>query len=53
MQKLISYEHLEGDAGIEGGKNSSMITDMFNMVCAAAENNAPDRFVMLAVFYHL
>ncbi|MCO5582316.1 hypothetical protein L7F22_036210 [Adiantum nelumboides] len=46
LHKLISYEHLEGDAGVEGGKNSSMITDMFNMVCAAADNNAPDSTIL-------
>ena len=40
---MIAYEHLEGDAGIAGHKNSSMVTDMFNMVCAAADNNASDR----------
>ncbi|KAI5080659.1 hypothetical protein GOP47_0003842 [Adiantum capillus-veneris] len=46
LHKLISYEHLEGDAGVEGGKNSSMITDMFNMVCASADNNAPDSTIL-------
>ncbi|MCO5611870.1 hypothetical protein L7F22_066129 [Adiantum nelumboides] len=49
LHKLISYEHLEGDAGVEGGKNSSMITDMFNMVCAAADNNAPDSTILQVV----
>ncbi|KAH7282739.1 hypothetical protein KP509_35G045800 [Ceratopteris richardii] len=46
LHKLISYEHLEGDAGLEGGKNSSMITEIFNMVCAAADNNAPDGVIL-------
>eukprot|EP00250_Pteridium_aquilinum_P021613 c25178_g1_i1 orf=72-5432(+) len=46
LHKLISYEHLEGDAGIEGGKNSLVITDMFSMVCAAADNNAPDSTIL-------
>lgn len=46
LHKLISYEHLEGDAGLEGGKNSAMVTDMFNMVCAAADNNAPDSTIL-------
>ncbi|KAH9575107.1 hypothetical protein CY35_01G094700 [Sphagnum magellanicum] len=40
LHKLISYGHLEGEAGIEGGKNSVTATQIFNMVCASFADDA-------------
>ncbi|KAL2613840.1 hypothetical protein R1flu_025532 [Riccia fluitans] len=40
LHKLISYGHLEGEAGLDGGKNGVMLTEIFNMVCSAADNAA-------------
>ncbi|KAL6545251.1 Brefeldin A-inhibited guanine nucleotide-exchange protein 5 [Orobanche gracilis] len=40
--KLIGYNHLEGDPGLDGGKNSQLLTDILNMVCSCVDNLAPD-----------
>ncbi|KAI3852911.1 hypothetical protein MKW92_028883 [Papaver armeniacum] len=32
LHKLIAYDHLEGDPGLDGGKNSPLFTDILNMV---------------------
>lgn len=40
LQKLISYGHLEGEAGLSGGKNEFMLTELFNMVCRSSEDGA-------------
>lgn len=40
LQKLISYGHLEGEAGLSGGKNEVMLTELFNMVCRSSEDGA-------------
>lgn len=47
MQKLIAYDHLEGDPGLDGGKNSAPFTDILNMVCGCIDNSSPDRYVPL------
>jgi len=44
MQKLIAYDHLEGDPGLEGGKNVPLFTDILNMVCSCVDNSSPDRY---------
>lgn len=49
MQKLIAYDHLEGDPGLDGGKNASLFTDILNMVCNSVDNSSPDRYVLLAL----
>lgn len=46
-QKLIAYDHLEGDPGLDGGKNSAPFTDILNMVCSCVDNSSPDRYVPL------
>lgn len=46
LHKLIAYEHLEGDGGLEGGKNGAIFTDIINMVCACVDNAAPDSTVL-------
>ncbi|GFP95753.1 brefeldin a-inhibited guanine nucleotide-exchange protein 5 [Phtheirospermum japonicum] len=40
--KLIGYNHLEGDPGLDGGKNSKLLTDILNMVCSCVDNSTPD-----------
>ncbi|KAI3459082.1 hypothetical protein Pfo_015745 [Paulownia fortunei] len=42
LHKLIVYNHLEGDPGLDGGKNSKLLTDILNMVCSCVDNSAPD-----------
>ncbi|RZR78841.1 hypothetical protein BHM03_00004390 [Ensete ventricosum] len=46
-QKLIAYDHLEGDPGLEGGKNASLFTDILNMVCGCVDNSSSDRGIDL------
>ncbi len=43
-QKLISYGHLEGEAGLERGKNGERVTKIVNLVCASADTTATDRY---------
>ncbi|XP_073391805.1 brefeldin A-inhibited guanine nucleotide-exchange protein 5 isoform X3 [Physcomitrium patens] len=40
LHKLISYGHLEGEAGLTGGKNEAMLTELFNMVCRLSDDGA-------------
>ncbi|KAG6547191.1 hypothetical protein Mapa_011443 [Marchantia paleacea] len=49
LHKLISYGHLEGEAGLEGGKNGVTVTEIFNMVCSAADNTASDSVVLQVI----
>ncbi|KAF4382922.1 hypothetical protein G4B88_010093 [Cannabis sativa] len=44
--KLIAYDHLEGDPGLDGGKNVPMFTDILNMVCSCVDNSSPDSTVL-------
>ena len=44
IQKLIAYDHLEGDPGLDGGKNVPLFTDILNMVCSCIDNSSPDRY---------
>ncbi|XP_020095997.1 brefeldin A-inhibited guanine nucleotide-exchange protein 5 [Ananas comosus] len=46
LQKLIAYDHLEGDPGLEGGKNSSLFTDILNMVCGCVDNSSSDSTIL-------
>lgn len=52
LQKLIAYDHLEGDPGLDGGKNAPLFTDILNMVCGCVDNSSPDRYLslMLVIF---
>jgi hypothetical protein len=43
LHKLISYGHLEGEAGLEGGKNTERVTKILNLVCASVDGASPDR----------
>ncbi|KAJ7522924.1 hypothetical protein O6H91_18G031300 [Diphasiastrum complanatum] len=49
LHKLISYGHLEGDVGLEGGKNGELLTEVFVKVCASAENNTIDSTVLQVI----
>nr|XP_043623310.1 brefeldin A-inhibited guanine nucleotide-exchange protein 5-like [Erigeron canadensis] len=42
LHKLIAYDHLEGDPGLENGKNVPLFTDILNMVCGCVDNSSPD-----------
>lgn len=42
LHKLIAYDHLEGDPGLEGGRNAQLFTDILNMVCKCVDNSSPD-----------
>ncbi|KAL2555468.1 HOPM interactor 7 [Forsythia ovata] len=42
LHKLIEYNHLEGDPGLDGGKNAQLFTDILNMVCSCVDNSSPD-----------
>nr|CAB3454663.1 unnamed protein product [Digitaria exilis] len=46
LHKLIAYDHLEGDPGLEGGKNSPLFTDILNMVCGCVDNTSSDSTVL-------
>lgn len=49
MQKLIAYDHLEGDPGLENGKNGPLFTDILNMVCSCVDNSSPDRYIVFHI----
>ncbi|EOA23306.1 hypothetical protein CARUB_v10019080mg [Capsella rubella] len=46
LHKLIAYDHLEGDPGLDGGKNAAPFTDILNMVCSCVDNSSPDSTVL-------
>ncbi|XAR51125.1 hypothetical protein NMG60_11005668 [Bertholletia excelsa] len=46
LHKLIAYEHLEGDPGLEGGKNGSLFMDILNMVCSCVDNSSSDNTIL-------
>ncbi|GJP64511.1 hypothetical protein CLOP_g21489 [Closterium sp. NIES-67] len=49
LHKLISYGHLEGDCGLEGGKNNKVHTEIFHLVCSCADNTALDSVVLQVI----
>nr|PNR34997.1 hypothetical protein PHYPA_022896 [Physcomitrium patens] len=49
LHKLISYGHLVGEAGVEGGRNAQLGTEIVNMVCASADTTAPDSLVLQVI----
>lgn len=53
LQKLIAYDHLEGDPGLEGGKNAPLFTDILNMVCNCVDNSSSDRYLFLEPYASL
>ncbi|KAK3023742.1 hypothetical protein RJ639_044407 [Escallonia herrerae] len=46
LHKLIAYDHLEGDPGLDGGKNVPLFTDILNMVCSCVDNLSPDSTIL-------
>ncbi|XP_068664277.1 brefeldin A-inhibited guanine nucleotide-exchange protein 5-like isoform X2 [Aristolochia californica] len=46
LHKLIAYDHLEGDPGLEGGQNSPLFTDILNMICGCIDNSSSDRTIL-------
>ncbi|XP_043689203.1 brefeldin A-inhibited guanine nucleotide-exchange protein 5 [Telopea speciosissima] len=46
LHKLIAYDHLEGDPGLDGGKNASVSTDILNMVCGCVDNSSSDSTIL-------
>ncbi|KAF2304240.1 hypothetical protein GH714_028804 [Hevea brasiliensis] len=46
LHKLIAYDHLEGDPGLEGGKNVLLFTDILSMVCSCVDNSSPDSTIL-------
>ncbi|KAH7669024.1 guanine nucleotide-exchange factor protein [Dioscorea alata] len=46
LHKLIAYDHLEGDPGLEGGKNSPLFTDILSMVCGCVDNLSSDSTIL-------
>ncbi|KAI4335137.1 hypothetical protein L6164_013811 [Bauhinia variegata] len=46
LHKLIAYDHLEGDPGLDGGKNVPLFTDILNMVCSCIDNSSPDSTIL-------
>ncbi|KAG9443870.1 hypothetical protein H6P81_015210 [Aristolochia fimbriata] len=46
LHKLIAYDHLEGDPGLEGGLNSPLFTDILNMICACIDNSSSDNTIL-------
>lgn len=41
LHKLIAYDHLEGDLGLDGGENVTLFTDILNRVCGCVDNCLP------------
>lgn len=46
LHKLIAYDHLEGDPGLDNGKNGSLFTDILNMICGCVDNSSPDSTIL-------
>ncbi|OWM73823.1 hypothetical protein CDL15_Pgr015123 [Punica granatum] len=49
LHKLIAYDHLEGDPGLDAGKNVPLFTDILNMVCNCIDNSSPDSTILLVL----
>ncbi|XP_020257824.1 brefeldin A-inhibited guanine nucleotide-exchange protein 5 isoform X3 [Asparagus officinalis] len=46
LHKLIAYDHLEGDPGLEGGKSDPLFTDILNMICGCVDNSSSDSTIL-------
>ncbi|XP_078156946.1 HOPM interactor 7 [Carex rostrata] len=46
LHKLIAYDHLEGDPGLEGGKNAQLFADILTMVCGCVDNSTSDSTIL-------
>ncbi|KAI9114056.1 hypothetical protein K1719_015307 [Acacia pycnantha] len=46
LHKLIAYDHLEGDPGVDDTKNFMLFTNILNMVCSCIDNSSPDSAIL-------
>lgn len=46
LHKLIAYDHLEGDPGLEGGKSDPLFTDILSMICGCVDNSSSDSTIL-------
>ncbi|KAL9673376.1 hypothetical protein QQ045_029632 [Rhodiola kirilowii] len=46
LHKLIAYDHLEGDPGLENGQNATLLSDILTMVCSCVDNSSSDSTVL-------
>ncbi|XP_038699983.1 brefeldin A-inhibited guanine nucleotide-exchange protein 5-like isoform X2 [Tripterygium wilfordii] len=46
LHKLIAYDHLEGDPGLDGGENAPLFTDILNMVCNCVDNSSSESTIL-------
>ncbi|XWS48464.1 hypothetical protein CRYUN_Cryun13aG0079700 [Craigia yunnanensis] len=44
--KLIAYDHIAGDPGLDGGKNAPLFIDILNMVCSCVDNSSTDSTIL-------
>ncbi|KAI5384107.1 hypothetical protein KIW84_071212 [Lathyrus oleraceus] len=53
IHKLIAYDHMEGDPGLDGGKNVPLFPNMLNVVCSCIDNSSPDITIFQVLKYFL
>uniref|UniRef100_A0A7C8YZZ3 Mon2/Sec7/BIG1-like dimerisation and cyclophilin-binding domain-containing protein n=1 Tax=Opuntia streptacantha TaxID=393608 RepID=A0A7C8YZZ3_OPUST len=46
LHKLIAYDHLEGDPGLDGGENAALLADILSRVCSCVDNSSSDSTVL-------
>lgn len=46
LHKLIAYDHLEGDPGLDGGINGPLFTDILSMICGCVDNSSLDSTIL-------
>ncbi|KAK9137313.1 hypothetical protein Sjap_007907 [Stephania japonica] len=46
LHKLIAYDHLEGDPGLDDGQNAPLFTDILNRVCGCVDNSSSDSTIL-------
>ncbi|XP_047964493.1 brefeldin A-inhibited guanine nucleotide-exchange protein 5-like isoform X2 [Salvia hispanica] len=46
FHKLIVFNHIEGDPGLDGDNNSKLLTDILNMVCGCVDDSTPDNVTL-------
>ncbi|KAL9247405.1 hypothetical protein vseg_020841 [Gypsophila vaccaria] len=46
LHKLIAYDHLEGDPGLEGGKNAALFADILSIICNCVDNSSSDSTIL-------
>ncbi|XP_042036168.1 brefeldin A-inhibited guanine nucleotide-exchange protein 5-like isoform X2 [Salvia splendens] len=46
FHKLVVFNHLEGDPGLDGDNNSKLLCDILNMVCGCVDDSTPDNVTL-------